>query len=291
MQDFDWNDLRFLLALQRVGTFAEAARLTGVDETTVSRRLKRLEASLGTTLALKGRSGRYEMTEAATVILNHAERVEQETIAIGERLGLLSGKVAGTVRISSVPFIINRILVPGFKVLERSNPDLTVELVPEPKNVDLTKREADLAVRFSRPAHGGLEVKARKLADMAFDVYCASHLPSSGDGQLPWIGYDDTNRSLPQARWTEALRTAGGQQSAALRVADLDSALEATLRGHGRSILPKAVCNRDNRFRLLPGHQREMSMARSVWLLSHASQANRQAVGAAKAWLGSLPWG
>lgn len=288
MQDFDWNDLKYLLALQRAGTFSDAGRLTGVDETTVSRRLRRLEASLGAALIVKGGHGRHNLTEAAVEVLDQVERVEHETVAIRERLGLYSDKVAGTVRISSVPFIINRILIPNISVLQRLNPDLNVELVPEAKNVDLTKREADLAIRFSRPDRGGLDVKARKLADMAFDVFCAADLPPADETGLPWVGYDETNVSLPQARWTEAFRTAGGDRSAGLRVADLDSALEATWRGYGKSVLPKVVCDADDRFRRMPGYRQDMT--RPVWLLSHDSQAHRRAVIVAKEWLSSLPW-
>lgn len=288
MQDFDWNDLKYLLALQRVGTFSEAGRLTGVDETTVSRRLRRLEAALGSALIVKHGQGRYDLTEAAVAIIDHVERVEHETVAIREQLGVFSHKVSGTVRISSVPVIINRMLIPNITALQRSNPDLRVELIPEAKVVDLTKREADLAIRFSRPDRGGLDIKAQKLADMAFGVFCAADQPLADESDLAWIGYDETNTSLPQARWTEALRTAGGHPSAILRVADLDSAFEATWRGHGRSILPMAVCDQDDRFRRMPGQQQDMT--RPVWLLSHDSQAHRRAVVAAKEWLCSLPW-
>ncbi len=290
MQDFDWDDLKFLLALQRVATLTEAGRLTGVDESTVSRRLKRLESLFGTPLIVKRGSGRYEVSDEAATILHHAENMEQDAMAIRDRLGLLAGKVAGTVRISSVPFIINRILIPNLPALQAANPELVVELLPEAKNVDLTKREADMAIRFSRPDRGGLDVKAQKLGDMAFDLFCAAELPAASEADLSWIGYDETNASLPQARWIESLCSAEGESLSALRVADLDSALEAVVEGHGKSALPRSVCSQDDRLRTLIGQNKVPQVTRPVWLLAHASHSRRRPVVAVKKWICGLCW-
>ena len=115
-----------------------------------------------------------KLTDAASSILSHVEKMEFEHQAISERLGQHLNKLVGTVRISSVPFIVNRVLIPNLRTFQSMHPDLTVELVPEARNIDLTKREADLAVRFSRPSEGGFGTKAKKIGDMEFAVFCSS---------------------------------------------------------------------------------------------------------------------
>ncbi|MEM9140900.1 MAG: LysR family transcriptional regulator, partial [Pseudomonadota bacterium] len=204
MQGHDWNDLRYLLALHRTGTLADAAQRTGVAETTVARRLKRLEQALGIPLFVKADQGRYRLTDPASAVLDHAEAMEAAHDALRERLGQISDTPGGPVRISSVPVLINRILAPAAADLD----GLIVELIPEPRAVDLTKREADLALRFARPDAGGLSVKAQRIATLAFGVFAAAMIPEPGRGSLPWITYADSHGSLPQARWTEALRRA-----------------------------------------------------------------------------------
>ena len=113
MQDHDWNDLKYLLALYRAGTLAGAARQLGVNETTVSRRMKRLENDLGTPLLQKNAVGLYDLTDAARLILDKAETVEQQNNLLRDRLGRAVGMTSGTVRISAVPVIVQKVLVPG----------------------------------------------------------------------------------------------------------------------------------------------------------------------------------
>ncbi len=290
LQDYDWNDLKFFLALHRAGTFAEAARISRVDETTVARRIKRLEEALGEPLLLRQGSGRYELTDAGAAILGNVERVEAENHALRERIGEHSDSVVGVVRISAVPYITNRILIPNLPALQAVNPDLTLELTPEARNIDLTKREADLAVRFSRPSDGGMGIKARKLGDMAFDVFCSSAVPVSEEEKLDWISYDDAHALLPQSQWIEKLRLKNGRRPSCLRLADLESVQRAVICGYGKSILPRLSCLADKRLRLARVQNTGLEMKRAVWLLSHATLAERTSITVAKQWLVDLPW-
>lgn len=182
--------------------------------------------------------------------------------------------------------IVNRILVPGLGALRAAQPDLTVALVPEARNLDLTKREADLAVRFSRPVQGGLSTRAQKLGALEFATYCAAAVAPADEEALAWIGYDDAHSGLPQARWIEAEAADAG----ALRVADAETALEAVASGLGKSILPVAACRGDARMRRIPQRHAAGKLARDVWLLSHAGQAARSPVAVVKAWLVGLDW-
>ena len=113
MQPQNWNDLRYLVALMRSGTLAGAARLLGVDDTTVSRRLKHLQADLGVQLYHRQADGSLALSETAASIAAHAENMEREVDAVGELLGLRAERVDGLVRLTSVAMIVNRLLLPA----------------------------------------------------------------------------------------------------------------------------------------------------------------------------------
>ena len=263
-----------------------AGRTLRVSETTVSRRIGTLEDRLGIRLFQRGINGRYEATEPCLTILDRAEAVERENIAIRESVGQSVNAVAGIVRLTSVPVIVNRILVPELPRLKARHPGVTVELVPDARNSDLTKREADLAVRFSRPAKGGLSVKAQRIGALGFGVFGPASIQGADAETLGWIGYDDAHASLPQARWLDSV-ISGTPRQGGLRVSDIETALEAVACGLGKSLLPKMVAKADPRLRGLE-HGAALPV-RDVWLLSHADQT-RAAISAVKTWLADVPW-
>jgi DNA-binding transcriptional LysR family regulator len=254
-----------------------------VNETTVARRLRVLEQGLSAQLFVRDASGNYAATDVAKGLIGHAETIEQENLAIGEVLGRTSERLAGTVRISAVPIVVNKILVPHLHGLRHQYPLLTVELVPEPRNVDLTKRESDLAIRLARPSSGGLDIKAQKIGVLEFSIFG----PAFGDADLDWIGYDDAHSHLPQARWLKSVKGSG---HAFLRVADAETALEAVACGLGVSLLPRLAAAADPRQREVCDVVPASVLVRPVWLLSHVSQRMRASVSVTRDWLMTLPW-
>lgn len=268
MQD-SWDDWRVVLAIYRAGRFPSAAKSLGINETTVARRLRALEARLGHALFVRGASGQLVPTESGRNVLNHAETMETAHVAISRESG---SSALGPVRISSVPVIVNRVLVPNLALA----PGISAELVPEARNLSLTRREADLALRLARPTEGGWKTMAQKLGTLSFGVYGAANSKENR-----WIKYEDASAHLPQARWLDRQTP-----ESPLRVCDLETALEAAAHGIGQTLLPDIVAGNDNRLVRLA----DSNVSRPVWLLSHADDASRPVVAAAKAWLGSLPW-
>jgi DNA-binding transcriptional LysR family regulator len=111
MQDIDWDDLRYVLALARCGSHAAGARLLGVNETTLARRIAQLEARLGSKLFQ--RSGpALSLTELGEQAVNRAERIESEVAAISVAANATTSEVAGSVRVTSIPMLLNRLLLP-----------------------------------------------------------------------------------------------------------------------------------------------------------------------------------
>jgi DNA-binding transcriptional LysR family regulator len=273
----NWNDLRYLLAIGRGDTLAEAARRLRVDETTVARRLAAAEAALGARL-FERVEGRLRPTAAGEVAIAHAERVEREMQALGNRIAGADATVAGTVRLTAVPILANRLLVPALPDLHAAHPLLRLELIAEPRNLSLTRREADIALRLARPQGGGTAV-ARRIGRLDYAVFA----PRRGDPErLPWITYEEGMEALPQAKWIAAAARAAAGPPAPL-VNDAETILAAVQAGLGKSLLPCAVAAHTPELRRIGGT--EPVLSRELWLLVHAELRPLARVAAVIAWI------
>src|SRR5260370_30971778 len=145
MQQRNWNDLRYLLAIKRGQTLGATARQLRVDDTTVSRRICSLQAALGMQLVLRVGDGRLALTQAGDAVAQRAEAMESQFQSISEIVGADQNLCVGTVRITSVPLLINRLFAGAVGELLKRQPSLVIELVPDSRDLSLTRREADVA--------------------------------------------------------------------------------------------------------------------------------------------------
>lgn len=274
MQQGNWDDLRIVLAIWRAGSLAAAARALKVNQTTVTRRLEHLEGRLGAQLFQRGR-GTLEATEAGLDLTAHAERMEREVLAAEAKLSALDQKAAGTVRLTSVPIIINHLLVPALAELLEAHPELNLELVAEPKALSLTKREADFAIRLARPSQEA-PVLAQKVGELAYGAYGPA---KAGAGDLPWIVYEEEMAHLPHAKW---LAARAGSGPAPVAVNDAQTILALVAAGQGRSLLPVCVAERVKGLRAL--EVEPAPPAREVWLLSHPDHKSLHRMQVVAAW-------
>lgn len=192
-------------------------------------------------------------------------------------------------RLSAVPFIVNRFLVPQLPTLTHLHPDLSIELIPSAENLSLCKREADLSVRFARPSDGGLRIKAQKLGDVSFVACAAGSITPEQCATLGWITYDEAHSRLPQANWLERTARTEGLR-VGLRVTDMETAIHAVAAGIGKTLLPRAVVMSDARFRVIEPEGCAEYPSREVWMLSHKDQAARASIAATKEWLLHINW-
>ncbi len=286
MQNLNWNDLRYLLAIKRGRTLSGAARLMGVDDTTVSRRLSALRSALGDELCSRQRDGLLILTDLGAAVASHTDAMERQTDLIGEVLGAEGNECIGTVRITSVPFLINQWLAPRTSSILNANPKLQIDLVPDSRNLNLSLREADIAVRLARPVVGGSDTLARRIGSLPFAVFAARHYSTAEGSRLPWIGYDDLMAHLPQAQWITKTVTRDGNQLAGLRVHDAETALEAVRAGVGKSLLPTPIAENVQSLRRLSTGTPELS--REIWLLTHRSQHSLRRMKVVVEWIESL---
>lgn len=272
----DWDDLRYVLTVARAGTFAAAARRLRVDQTTVARRLGVAEAALGARL-FERVDGTLRATAAGEAVLARAALVESEVAALEHGVGESDARPVGLVRVTAVPLLVNRLLTPGLPRLLRCYPGLDLELVADARNLNLTRRDADIAVRFARPAGGG-DVLTTRLASVPYAVYGARGRAAD---RLAWIGYEDGMAHLPQARWIAAAVRRG--EPARLHVNDAEAIVHAIRAGLGKSLLPCFVGDRAPGMTRLD-ETRELPV-RELWLLTHRQLRRHARIEAVVAWL------
>ena len=285
MQVKNWNDLRYLLAIKRGRTLSAAARLTSVDDTTVSRRLAVLQSAFETQLCRRLPNGSLQLTSRGEQIVRCVERMEHQIDVISEILGAERDACVGAVRLTSVPIIVNRLLTPKLGKLLDAHPKLEIQFVPESRDFSLTRREADLALRLARPKTGGTRVKARRIGQLEFAVYIACDCAADEGMKMPWITYDDTMAHLPQAQWVARAIKSGDGGLAGLRVHDAETALEAARAGLGRTLLPTAIADTETGLRRFEVDDPPASLSREIWLLAHSDQLALRRIAAVIAWV------
>jgi len=166
----DWDDLRTFLAIARHGSLSAAARTLGVRQTTMGRRLAALEARAGARLLQKTPRG-YVLTDAGEAVLGNVERIEAETLAVERRITGRDVRLEGTVRITSVESFSAEILMPILAGLRQRHPGIAIEVVADVRNLSLTRREADVAMRMARPDQQDLTVRC--IGRMGFGLYAS----------------------------------------------------------------------------------------------------------------------
>jgi DNA-binding transcriptional LysR family regulator len=167
---FDWDHLRFFLAIARRRSLSAAARQLQVQQSTVGRRLAALEATVEARLFDRTPDG-YFLTAAGESLLPRAERIEDETLSAEREMLGRESRVAGVVRMTAAQALGNSFLVPLLGRLHAEQPEIVVELVADNVNLSLTKREADLAVRLGRPKQPLLVI--RRIGEVMNGLYAS----------------------------------------------------------------------------------------------------------------------
>lgn len=166
----DWDDLRTFLAIARQGSLSGAARVLGVQQTTVGRRLAGLEARAGAMLLQKTPRG-YVTTSAGDAILGNVERIEGEALAIERRITGRDVRLEGTVRVTMVESLAADLVVPALPSFHARHPGIALDIAAEARSLSLTMREAEVAVRLARLEQQDLAV--RKLGTLTFGLYAS----------------------------------------------------------------------------------------------------------------------
>ena len=167
---YDWNDLRYFLELSRQGKLVRAAARLHVDHTTVSRRITALEKQLDVRLFDKSPHG-YQLTDAGLRLLPLAEQIETSSNQLYQEIAGKDARLGGTVRVATPEALGSQVIARHVAGFRHEHPDIEIELVAETRRMSLSKREADIAISFSRPESGRLI--AWKLCDYRLRLYAS----------------------------------------------------------------------------------------------------------------------
>ncbi len=157
----NWDDLKIFLYVARTGGLTPAAGQLRMDPATIGRRIARLESALGRTLFLRSPQG-YELTNEGERFLKTAEAMEFAAVQAADTMGA-DDTLTGVLRIGAPDGCANYLLPGVLAKLSAENPGLEAQILALPRVVNLSQREADLAIAVSRPSGGRLTVQ--KIAD------------------------------------------------------------------------------------------------------------------------------
>lgn len=170
MHAMNWDDLRFVAALSRMGSLARTSALLAVDHTTVGRRIESAERALGLRLFTRTPSG-YVLTQEGEQLVAPLRLVEDAVLSLERGVEAWRGGLTGTVRVTSPETFGVAWLAPRLARFGRLHPGLKLELKPAGAVLDLSRREAELAVRFFRTRHE--RVVVRHVGDVGHGLYAS----------------------------------------------------------------------------------------------------------------------
>ena len=279
----DWGHLRFFLALARTGSLSRAARALGVDRNTVARRVAALEEELGLSLYERGPQG-WIRTSAGEELAALASRVEEDVLALARHADARDTAVAGTVRLTTASHVAARLFAPAVPSLRERHPGLVLELAVDQRPFDLTRREADLAVRMGRPRETGLVT--RKLSDVAFRMYASpAYVGRRRAVDLAadaFVGLDEVLARTPQERW---LARVAPERRVVFRCNSTAALMAAAGAGVGVAVLPCFMADADPGLVRLDGPE---PVPHELWLLVHGDLRRTPRVKAVIEWVDAI---
>jgi DNA-binding transcriptional LysR family regulator len=265
----DWDDLRYFLAVARAGSLSAAARVLGVAQPTVGRRISALQRRLGAKLFTPTATGQ-ELAPSGRRLLVHAERMELEGVAAERAIAGRDAGLKGRVRLTSSEWMIGAVLGPLLRPFVVLHPELELELVADVSHLSLTRREADLAIRPSRFEQP--DVVQREVAIVAFGLYASdSYLAERGVPDFAQhgeghrlIAMSEALTKIPDLGWLPSFTA---KASVVVRTNGREPMARMAAAGIGMTCLPRFLGDATPNLRLLatptPGPERQL------WLGCH----------------------
>lgn len=266
----NWDDAKVFLAVCRESTLRGAARVLGVDQATVGRRVTALEKSLSATLFLRTSEG-YALTAVGEAALKAVEKMEHSALELQRQIQGLDDRLTGSVRVSTTDSMAIDFLIPAIARLHAKHPDVRVQLDASTHILSLAKREADIAVRNTRPDNPDLI--ARRIARwpvglFASQGYVDAHgVPEPGSA---FAGHDLVVYE-PYLQGNKEMTLVSEPLGCGRIVSSLSSSLlvrRAIAAGIGLGEIPVYMGERDGLVRLWP--ERTRPLPYDVWLVTHA---------------------
>jgi DNA-binding transcriptional LysR family regulator len=274
----DWDDVRYFLAVARGGSVRAAAERLGVKHSTVLRRIAQLEERLGAHMFEKLPSG-YRLTDAGEEVLEFADQMEASSNQLETRVFGRDQSVRGLLRVTLAPTLATHLLMPDFADFARLHPEVEMEILSSDEPVNLTNREADVAIRvvYDRNALP-LNLHGLKGPEPFGGVYMSRDLLAAWRAGAP-----DRIRWIVRSKFGVSDWARAGEVRAAevpFRTTDEEAQIVAVRQGLGMTTLPCFVGDADPLLVRAPGA--DLHMRGTLWLLTQARRARRSACGSSR---------
>lgn len=278
----DWNDLRTVLAVARAGSLNGAARELALRHSTVFRRIEEAEARIGARLFDRSRTGWRANLQGEAVAAAAAE-MEAAALAAERAISGADARMEGVIRLATSEMLAGYLLPSLLQRFLAGHPGIEIEADVSNRAVDLTRREADLALRATdRPPES---MVGRQVAELRYAIYAARALLPRRGGQpvlqdLPWIGFDDRIAYTGIAQWfSQALP----QVRPRMKSDSLPAMLMAAAAGLGAVALPMFAAAQEPRLLRITPPIEGQSMG--LWLLHHPDVRGNARVRLLMQWL------
>jgi DNA-binding transcriptional LysR family regulator len=262
-----WDDFRLIKAIAEARSLPAAADLIGINHSTVFRRLGQIEAALGTRLFERHRSG-YVPTPAGEEMSALAERLDADIAGFARRLAGREIQPAGELRVTTNDTLLVELLTPLFAAFMRQCPDIRLDILLGNQALNLSKRDADVAIRATDSPPENLV--GRRAARIAWALYgAASEFP---DGPLPeellrerpWVSLGDQFGAF---KVVQHVQKTVAPERIAYKINTVLGLAEAVEAGIGVGYLPCFIA--DKRPTLIRLGPPQAGYAADLWLLTH----------------------
>ena len=279
--ELDWNDVAVILAIGRSGSLAGAARDLGLNHSTVFRKLNNIEEKAGVRF-FERRANGYTMTESGEIALRVAERIENEMSVLGREILGRDMRLQGKVRITAPEGLATTMLPTILAEFHRDNPGVSIDLFVSSLPLDLSRHEADVALRVTRnPPDASI---GRKICDFGNHFYASrAYLDRHGERRLSehaWIMSDGSAELVKSAIWKDRAKA---DQYIVFSGNSIIATIQAARAGMGVVCLPSFLGDPDQALIRLP-HDLD-GMMFELWALTHPGLRNTARVKALMAHL------
>ena len=268
MQHLAWDDFKLVKAIAEAHGLAGAAERLGVNHSTVFRRLGQLEEGLGVKLFERHRTG-YALTAAGEEMAALAERMEEDVATFARKLEGQAVSPAGELRVTTNDTLLVHLLTPVFAKFTRTCPDVRLDVVLTNQVLNLSKRDADVAIRATDNPPETLV--GRRVASIAWAVYGrAADFPQAAAVDLlslydrTWVALGDNLAGLKAARF---VRDRVPPERIVYKVNTVLGLTEAVETGIGIGPLPCFIA--DARPSLVRLTSPNPDFSAGLWLLTH----------------------
>jgi DNA-binding transcriptional LysR family regulator len=236
-----WDEFRLVKAIADAHSLVGAAEALGLNHSTIFRRLGAVEEALGARLFERSRSG-YQPTAAGEEMVALATGMSDSVVEFERRVAGRDVKPSGELRVTTVDSMAVHLLPPIFARFRQSNPGVHLDVILAAQQLNLSRRDADVAIRATNEPPETLV--GRRIGPIRWAVYAAPKIAGEYGAraveEAPWVGFGEQLGSPIGKRWTERNI---GQRRQVWRVNSILSMAETLAAGAGAGVLPCFVGN------------------------------------------------